>query len=84
MSEPTPLRADYNTGMVSMLTELIRRAKAGEISQIAMVAIEPVGDRYSTWISDRGPGADHSTLKLIGAVADLQWTLLQVHNEQQP
>lgn len=82
MSEPTTLRPGFTTGIVSMLTELLRRAQAGEIEQVALVYIEPNGNGYGTWISDRAtPGG--STLKLVGAIADLQWTALMSHNEQQ-
>lgn len=81
MSDPATITPTFNTGIVSMLTELLRRAKAGEITQVATVFTES-GDTgaYGTWISDRDGG---STLSLIGAIADLQFTALTLHNEQQ-
>lgn len=78
---PTALKPDFNTGLVSMLTELLRRAQGGEINQVALVFTEPGDDhKYGTWISDRTEG---SALLLIGAIADLQFTALTLHNEQQ-
>lgn len=75
------LTPTYNTGIVSMLTELLRRAKGGEISQVALVFTEAGGGRgYGTWISDNEGG---STLQLVGAIADLQFTALTAHNKQQ-
>lgn len=85
MTEPTVLKPGYSPGIVPMLTELLRRAKAGEIAQIAVVHLNANGDDYGTWISDREhelPGG-FATLKLVGAVADLQFTILQLHNQQQ-
>lgn len=81
MADIESLTPSFNTGIVSMLTELLRRARAGEIGQVAMVFTEH-GDpnAYGTWISDRASG---STLTLIGAIADLQFTALSLHNEQQ-
>lgn len=79
--DPVVLKPAFSTSIVSMLTELLRRAQAGEINQVALVYTEAGDDsRYGTWISDRGPG---STLLLIGAIADLQHTVLVLHNEQQ-
>jgi hypothetical protein len=75
------IKPDFNTGIVSMLTELLRRAKAGEIAQVAMVFTEKADEHaYGTWISNRESG---STLSLIGAITDLQFTVLQLHNRQQ-
>ena len=81
----TELRPPPTTGIVAMLTEMLRRAKAGEIAQLALVCVDAGGNGYSTWISDReadtmGP---HASLVLIGAIADLQFTALQIHNERQ-
>lgn len=81
MSETAELRPDFSTGIVSMLTELLRRAKAGEIGQVALVFTETKSAfDYGTWISDREVG---STLTLIGAIEDLKFTVLTLHNEQQ-
>lgn len=85
MSEPTQLKPGYSPGIVPMLTELLRRAQAGEISQVAVVHMNPNGVDYGVWISDRDqtePGG-HGTLALLGAVSDLQFTILQLHNQQQ-
>lgn len=82
MSDPVTLKPGFHTGVVSMLTELLRRAVAGEIDQMALVFTEPGSDGYGTWISD---GVGHgATLRLIGAVADLQYNILRAYNEQQP
>ena len=71
----------FNTQSVSMLTELLRRAQAGDLAQVAIVFTEKGNEgNYGTWISDREEG---STLTLIGAITDLQWSVLRLHNEQQ-
>lgn len=85
MSEPTQLRPPVTPQLTVMLTEILRRAQAGEIAQVALVALGMDGDTYSTMISDRSADApnDHATLKLIGAVTDLQFELLNLHNQRQ-
>jgi len=81
MADPVAIRPTFNTSIVSMLTELLRRAKEGEIAQIAFVFTEPDSFGYGTWISDRDTAG--STLTMIGAIADLQYTALRLHNEAQ-
>lgn len=78
------IKPGYTPGLVPMLTELLRRAQAGEVAQVAIVILAAEGDAYSTWISDRGESAiQHPTLALVGAVADLQFELLTLHNQRQ-
>lgn len=84
MADPTQLRPPVTPSMVVMLTELLRRAQAGEIAQIAIVSLGADGVGYGTWISDRGESEiAHPTLALIGAVTDLQFELLTIHNQGQ-
>lgn len=78
MSDAVQLKPGFNTGIVSMLTELLRRAHAGEIAQVALVFTEPESTGYGTWVSDGATG--HDTLRLVGAIADLQFTVLTLHN----
>lgn len=86
MSEPTSLPVPNNSGLVPMLTRLLHKAQRGEINQIALVFMEPDSNGYGVYISDRdgelAPGT-HPTLALIGAVTDLQFTLLTAHNKEQ-
>lgn len=85
MSDPVSLKPGYSADLVPMLTELLRRAQAGEITQAAVAYLGSDRAEYGTWISNRAEqGAHgHSTLALIGAVTDLQFTLLTLHNQQQ-
>lgn len=80
MGEPVILRPPVATGIVPMLTEMLARAKRGEIDQLALVYLETNSTRndYGVWISD-----GNRTLSLIGAITDLQYTALRLHNEAQ-
>ncbi len=81
MTEPVSLRPAFSADLVPMLTELLRMALAGEVNQVAVAWIGTKPHTYATWVSNREIEGD--TLRLLGAVADLQHTILCLHNEQQ-
>ncbi len=81
MSDPIALRPAYSADLVPMLTELLRAAKAGDLNQVAVAWIGTAPHAYGTWVSNRE--VEGSTLSLLGAVADLQHTILCLHNDQQ-
>lgn len=81
--EALPPAADPTSGLVPMLTDLLQRAQAGEISQLALVFRAPGdGQSYTVWISDTTTAG--ATLALIGAIANLQYMALMQHNASLP
>lgn len=64
------LRPPTAEGVVPFLTELLRRAQAGEVESVALAWLGQ-HPNYGVWFSD-APG-----LAMVGAVTDLQHTLLR-------
>jgi hypothetical protein len=69
-AEVVRLQPKAAAGMVPMLTDLLQRAQSGEVESVALAWIGQQPN-YGVWFSD-APG-----LAMIGAVTDLQHTLLR-------